>query len=77
MDDRPAIDQLIAALHGEPIPYAQLVAAGGEVASVFLAGGLRVSICAEGPTQGVWDLERLTDDETVAWAMWVAELIAD
>jgi hypothetical protein len=74
-DHRTGLDYLMAALRGEAVPYDDLVAAGRTVASVFVAGGQRVSVCTEGPTQGVWDLERLTDEETVAWAMWVADRI--
>jgi hypothetical protein len=34
---------------------------------------LPVILNSDGPWSGVWDLEKLTDSEAVAWGMWVAK----
>jgi hypothetical protein len=42
------------------------------MATVLVNHGRELSITTDGPWAGVWDLPNLTDDEAVAWGMWVA-----
>jgi hypothetical protein len=42
------------------------------IAATLVNHGRSLSIISDGPCAGVWDLERLSDDEAVAWGMWVA-----
>ncbi len=42
------------------------------VAAALVKHGRTLSITCDGPWAGVWNLERLTDDEAAAWGMWVA-----
>jgi hypothetical protein len=69
---REVLGPFLAALRGSPVPYSDLVQAGRMVAAVLVAHGRPISVCGDGPWAGVWDLERLTDDEAVIWGMWVA-----
>ena len=64
---------LLAAMDGEVVPYRELVEAGRMIAAVLVTHKLPVILNSDGPWSGVWDLERLTDDEAVAWGMWVAK----
>jgi hypothetical protein len=59
---------LLAAMDGEPVPYSELVEAGRMLAAVLVTHRLPVILNSD----GVWDLEQLTDAEAVAWGMWVA-----
>ena len=63
----------LAAMDGEPVPYGELVEAGRKIAAVLVTHKLPVILNSDGPWSGVWDLERLTDSEAVAWGMWVAK----
>jgi hypothetical protein len=63
---------LLAAMDGERVPYGELVEAGRMIAAVLVNHRLPVILNSDGPWSGVWDLEQLTDDEAVAWGMWVA-----
>jgi hypothetical protein len=59
-------------LDGEPTPQANLVVAGRKLAWGLILRGRPVILSGDGPWAGVWDLERLTDLEAVAWGFWVA-----
>lgn len=74
-DRREVLRPFLAAMRGAQVPWAELVEAGRKVAAVLVAHGRPVTLCADGPWAGVWDLERLTDDEAVAWGMWVASKV--
>ena len=67
-----ALQPFLAALDGTPVPRAELVAGGRKIAQVLIAYGRPVTLCADDHWAGVWDLERLTDDEAVFWGFWVA-----
>ena len=66
------LQPLMNALEGKPVPHSELVQAARLVAAALVTHGRPVAMSEEGPWAGVWDLERLTDDEAVAWGMWVA-----
>jgi len=59
-------------LDGTPVPLAELVAGGRRMAEVLVANGRPVTLCSDDHWAGVWDLERLTDDEAASWGLWVA-----
>ncbi|MGH3926972.1 MAG: hypothetical protein ACRDTT_29575, partial [Pseudonocardiaceae bacterium] len=59
-------------LDGTPVPLAELVAGGRRVAEVLVAHGRPVILCADDHWAGVWDLERLTDEEAASWGLFVA-----
>jgi hypothetical protein len=59
-------------MRGNAVPYDELIQAGRAFADLLVAQGKPVTFVTDGPWAGVWDLERLTDDEVVAWGMWVA-----
>lgn len=42
------------------------------MAEVLVAHGRPVTLCADDHWAGVWDLERLTDEEAASWGLWVA-----
>jgi hypothetical protein len=42
------------------------------IAAVLVTNGMPVILNGEGHWSGVWDLDQLTDEEAVAWGMWVA-----
>lgn len=63
---------LWAAMEGKRVPHGELVDAGRKIAAVLVTHGLPVVLNSDGPWSGVWDLEQLTDEEAVAWGMWVA-----
>lgn len=67
-----ALRPFLTVLDGDPVPHAELVAAGRRMAGALVAHGRPVTLCADDRWAGVWDLERLTDDEAVAWGLWVA-----
>lgn len=69
---REALWPFLTALDGTPVPHAELVAGGRRIAETLVAHGMPISLCADGQWAGVWDLERLTDDEAVSWGLWVA-----
>jgi hypothetical protein len=69
---REVLGPFLTALDGTPVPYAELVAGGRRMAEVLVEHGRPVTICTDGPLAGVWDLERLTDEEAVAWGFGVA-----
>jgi hypothetical protein len=64
---------LLAAIDGEPVPFSELVESGRMLAAVLVTHQLPVILNSDGPWSGVWDLEKLTDSEAVAWGMWVAK----
>jgi hypothetical protein len=72
LDRRELLGPLKAALEGQAVPHDELVRAGRMIAAALVKHCRPVTICGDGPWAGVWDLERLTDDEAVAWGMWVA-----
>jgi hypothetical protein len=75
-DRREAVLQpLLAAMDGKPVPHSELVEAGRKIAAVLVTHGRPVILNSDGPWSGVWDLERLTDSEAVAWGMWVAKRV--
>jgi hypothetical protein len=59
-------------LDGKPTPKADLVTAGRKLARGLILRDRPVILSGDGPWAGVWDLERLTDDEAVAWGLRVA-----
>ena len=63
---------LWAVLDGRFVPYDDVVNASRRVAAALISRGKPFSLCGPGALAGVWDLERLTDDEAVAWGVWVA-----
>ena len=69
---RDALRPFLALLDGTPVPLAELVAGGRRMAEVPVAHGRPVTLCADDPWAGVWDLERLTDEEAASWGLWVA-----
>jgi hypothetical protein len=71
MRRREILGPFLAILDGDPTPKADLVAAGRKLAQALVEYGRPVILCGEGGWAGVWDLERLTDAEAVAWGLWV------
>jgi hypothetical protein len=69
---RDILRPFFSALEGGPAPYGELVASGRMLAQALVTSGRPISICEDNHWAGVWDLERLTDDEAVAWGLWVA-----
>jgi hypothetical protein len=69
---RDALRPFLTVLDGIPVPLAELVAGGRRMAEVLVAYGRPVSLCADDHWAGVWDLERLTDQEAASWGLWVA-----
>jgi hypothetical protein len=72
LDREQVLRPLRRALTGEPVPHAELVRAGRMVAETLVKHGRTLSITSDGPWAGVWNLDRLSDDEAAAWGMWVA-----
>jgi hypothetical protein len=72
MDRREVLAPLLAAMDGKEVPRAELVEAGRKLAGALVAHGHPVTLIGSGPCTGVWELDRLTDDEAIAWGMWVA-----
>jgi hypothetical protein len=66
-------DPLLAVIDREPVPFSELVEAGRKLAAVLVTHRLPVILNSDGPWSGVWDLEKLTDSEAVAWGTWVAK----
>lgn len=66
------LDPLLKALEGEAIPRSEVIEASRLVAAALVTNGRPITLWGEGPWAGVWDLERLTDDEAVAWGLWLA-----
>ena len=75
LDREEVLRPLQRVLDGEPVPYGDLVQAGRMIAAALVNHGRSLSITSDGPGAGVWDLERLSDDEAVAWGMWVASKV--
>ena len=69
---RDALRPFLTVLDGTPVPLAELVAGGRRMAEVLVSYGRPVSLCADDHWAGVWDLERLTDEEAASWGLWVA-----
>jgi hypothetical protein len=65
---REALGPFLTVLDGTPVPHAELVAGGRRM----VAHGRPLTLCADDHWAGVWDPERPTDDEAVAWGLWVA-----
>jgi hypothetical protein len=42
------------------------------IAAALVNHGRTLSITSDGPWAGVWNLDRLSDEEAAAWGMWVA-----
>jgi hypothetical protein len=74
-DRSEVLRPFLSALEGREVPYSELVEAGRRIAAVLVDHGRPVTLCGDGPWAGVWDLERLTDDEAAAWGMWVASKV--
>jgi hypothetical protein len=72
---RGGLKSFLEALEGTPVPRRELVAAGHQMAQVLVAHGRPVILTGHGRWAGVWDLERLTDDEAVAWGIWMARRV--
>ena len=71
-NQRDVIRPFLTVLDGTPVSHAELAAAGHRIAQVLVAHGRPVILCGEAHRAGVWDLERLTDEEAVPWGLWVA-----
>jgi hypothetical protein len=71
-DRRGALGPFLDALDGTPVLHDELVSAGRRLAGILVARGKSLILSVEGQWAGVWDLERLTDDEAVAWGLRVA-----
>jgi hypothetical protein len=67
-----ALRPFLTVLDGTPVPLAELVAGGRRMAEVLVSHGRPVTLCADDHWAGVWDLERLTDEEAASWGLWVA-----
>jgi hypothetical protein len=65
---RPFLDLLA----GTPVPEETLVEAGRRLANALQSHGKSLFLCDDGPWQGVWHLQHLTDAEAVTWGLWVA-----
>jgi hypothetical protein len=65
---RPFLDFL----DGESVLPETLVAAGRTLAEGLVKSGHPVFLCGDGPWQGVWVLDRLTDVQAITWGLWVA-----
>ena len=70
------LDPLLKALEGEAIPRSEVIEASRLVAAALVTNGRPITLWGEGPWAGVWDLERLTDDEAVAWGLWLATRVS-
>jgi hypothetical protein len=66
LDREEVLRPLQRVLAGEPVPYGDLVQAGRMIAAALVNHGGSLSIIRDGPWAGVWDLERLTDDESTS-----------
>jgi hypothetical protein len=71
VDRQELLRPFLRAMTGEAVPQAELVRAGRMIANALVKHGRPVTICGDGDWAGVWNLERLTDGEAVAWGMWV------
>jgi hypothetical protein len=69
---REVLRPFLTLLEGTPVPHVELVNAGRRMAEVMVDHGRPITLCPDGQWAGVWDLQYLTDDEAVAWGMWVA-----
>lgn len=69
---RDVLEPFLTVLDGTPVPLAELVAGGRRMAEVLVAHGRPVTLCADDHWAGVWDLERLTDEEAASWGLWIA-----
>lgn len=67
-----ALQPFLTVLDGTPVPLAELVAGGRRMAEALVSYGRPVTLCADDHWAGVWDLERLTDEEAASWGLWVA-----
>jgi hypothetical protein len=65
------LEPFLGVLEGSIVPYTELVDAGRMIARAMVALGRPIVISTEDTWAGVWDLERLTDREAVAWGFWV------
>jgi hypothetical protein len=66
------VQPLVRAVEGEPVPYSEVVRSGRLIAAALVNRGRPVSISVEGSSAGVWNLDRLSDEEAAVWGMWVA-----
>jgi hypothetical protein len=67
-----SLGPFLAALDGTPVATVELVDAGRRLARALVRYGRPVILCSDDRWAGVWDLERLSDDEAVSWGLWVA-----
>jgi hypothetical protein len=70
-DREDVLGPLFAVLGGRFVPYEDVVGASRKLAAALVSRGKPYSLCADGALAGVWNLERLTDDEAVVWGIWV------
>lgn len=68
---RPFLDFL----DGASVPPETLVEAGRKLAEGLVNSGHPVFLCGDGPWQGVWVLDRLTDTQAITWGLWVASKV--
>jgi hypothetical protein len=68
---RPFLDFL----DGASVPPEKLVEAGRKLAEGLVNSGHPVFLCGDGPWQGVWVLDRLTDTQAITWGLWVASKV--
>jgi hypothetical protein len=72
VDSGDLLQPFLIALDGGLVSYRDLVSAGRRMAGAPVAHGRPVSLCDESYWAGVWDLEKLSDGETVDWGLCVA-----
>jgi hypothetical protein len=68
-DRRGALGPFLDVLDGTPVPHEELVSAGRKLAEILVARGKSLILSLKGEWAGVWDLERLTDEEAIAWGL--------
>jgi hypothetical protein len=68
-DRRGPLGPFLDVLDGTPVLRDELVSAGRRLAEILVARGKSLFLSVEDQWAGVWDLERLTDGEAIAWGL--------
>jgi hypothetical protein len=76
-DRRGALGPFLDVLDGTPVLHDELVSAGRRLAEILVARGRSLVLSLEGQWAGVWDLERLTDEEAIAWGLQVGREVKE
>jgi hypothetical protein len=69
MDQAEAVGVLVALSKGGGVPYQETVKAGRLAASSLRDSGIETVMYSEKPWSGVWQLDRLSDEEAAAFAL--------